>query len=71
MNIVEGAIFHGHCQMSEGLLDISDVAKYLEIDLREIEDLANSGKIPATRLGNSWKFERNKIEQWASAGKVK
>ncbi len=70
LNIVEGAIFQGHCQMSEGLLNIDEVAKYLEIDLSEIETLAGSGKIPATRTGSEWKFERNKIDQWAATGRM-
>jgi excisionase family DNA binding protein len=76
LNIVEGAIFQGRCDMQTGggdlasLLNMDEVAKYLEIDLDEIEKLANSGKIPATRSGNTWKFERNQIETWAASGKL-
>jgi excisionase family DNA binding protein len=71
LNIVEGAIFQGNCRMTESLLNIDEVAKYLEIDLAEIEELANSGKIPAMRSGNNWKFERGQIDNWAASGKVK
>lgn len=76
LNIVEGALFQGKCQMlsdnsDSDLLDISEVAKYLEIDLNEIEDLANSGKIPGTRSGDSWKFERSKIDNWAASGRIR
>lgn len=78
LNIVEGAVFQGHCQMLEkpdkiggDLLNIDEVAKYLEIDLNEIEELANSGKIPGTRAGNSWKFERSQIDHWAASGRIK
>ncbi|MBP9854735.1 MAG: polymer-forming cytoskeletal protein [Candidatus Omnitrophica bacterium] len=78
LNIVEGAVFQGRCQMSNitaaaenpDLLDITDVAKYLEIDLQEIEALANAGKIPATKQGKNWKFERSTIDQWAASGKL-
>ncbi len=81
LNIVEGALFQGRCQMNSaaatetvtvpaGLLDINEVAKYLEIDLNEIERLANTGKIPGTKSGNTWKFERNQIENWAASGKL-
>lgn len=70
LNIVEGAIFQGNCQMMEGLLNIEEVAKYLEIDVTEIEQLANSGRIPASKNGSSWKFERVKIDTWASTGRV-
>ncbi len=71
LNIVEGAIFHGHCQMSEWWLNIDDVAKYLEIEIKEIEKLANTGKIPAKKMGNTWKFERSQIYNWASSEAVK
>ena len=66
LNIVEGAIFQGNCKMSESLLNIDEVSKYLEIDMQEIENLANSGKIPATRSGNKWQFERAQIDNWAT-----
>jgi len=70
LNIVEGAIFQGFSKMTEGLLNIDEVAKYLEIDMKEIEELANSGKIPATKSGGNWKFERNQIDNWVSSVKV-
>ena len=70
LNIVEGAILQGNCHMLEDLLNIDEVSKYLEIDMNEIERLANSGQIPATRNGNMWRFERAKIDNWAATGKV-
>jgi len=71
LNIVEGAVFQGRCQMVEEYLDMEEVAKYLEIDLPAVRDLADSGKIPATKAGETWKFERSKIDVWAASGKVK
>ena len=70
LNIVEGALFQGSCQMMENLLNIDEVAKYLEIEITEIESLALSGKIPAIKNGSQWKFERGKIDHWATTGKV-
>ncbi len=71
LNIVEGAVFHGKCSMiKDDLLNIDEVASYLEIDMKEIEELANSGKIPGTKTGDSWKFERDKIDDWAASGRV-
>ncbi len=70
LNIVEGAIFQGRCQMLEEFLDVAELSKYLEIDQPTIVELANSGKIPATRNGDSWVFDRNRIDSWAAAGKV-
>ncbi|HNV23996.1 MAG TPA: polymer-forming cytoskeletal protein [Candidatus Omnitrophota bacterium] len=69
LNIVEGALFQGNCQMPEenNLLDIDEVSKYLEIDIHEIEKMANSGEIPGKKENNTWKFERAQIDHWASS----
>jgi excisionase family DNA binding protein len=70
LNIVEGAIFQGRCHMLEDVLTIDDLAQYLEIEISAIVELASTGKIPAIKEGDSWKFERAQIDQWASSGKV-
>ncbi|MEI7998662.1 MAG: polymer-forming cytoskeletal protein [Candidatus Omnitrophota bacterium] len=71
LNIVEGAVFQGRCQMYEEFLNAEDLSQYLEIEVATIEELATTGKIPAIKDDNGWKFERVKIDQWAVAGKVK
>ena len=71
LNIVEGAVFQGKCQMLDDFLTVEDLAQYLEIENSAIVDLASSGKIPAFKEGELWKFERAKIDQWATSGKVK
>jgi excisionase family DNA binding protein len=70
LNIVEGAVFQGRCSMLEDVLSIDDLAQYLEIEIPAILELATTGKIPAIKAGDSWKFERAQIDQWASSGKV-
>ena len=71
LSIVEGAIFQGRCQMMDDFLNVEEVANYLEIDKPSIVELASSGKIPAVRENEQWKFERAKIDQWATSGKLK
>lgn len=70
INLVEGAVFQGNCQMAEDMLDIGEVSRYLEIDRKEIEVLADAGKIPGKREDDGWKFERSQIDHWASSGKI-
>ncbi len=78
LNIVEGAVFHGHCSMGSSdettqysdMMDIDEVARYLEIDEQEIISLVNAGKIPAEKIGDSWRFKRSQIDAWASSGRV-
>jgi len=57
LNIVEGAIFQGHCHMLEDILSIDDLAQYLEIEIPAILELAATGKIPAFKEGDNWKFK--------------
>ena len=71
LNIVEGAMFQGKCQMFDEFLTVEDLAQYLEIEDSAIVELVASGKIPAFKEGEHWKFERSKIEQWAAEGKMK
>ena len=70
LNIAEGAIFQGKCFMLGDIFDTEGLAKYLEVDLSTILDWANNGKIPAFKEGTNWKFERKKIDEWVSAGKI-
>ena len=71
LNIVEGAIFQGQCQMVEEFLNVDEVGKYLELDTPSIMELVDSGKIPANRSGNSWTFERRRIDEWAASERIK
>ena len=70
LNVVEGAIFQGKCQMMEDILSVEELSKYLEIEPPAIIELANAGQIPATRNGEDWTFERSKIDTWAASGKI-
>lgn len=70
LNIVEGAVFQGMCQMMEDVLNVEELALYLEIEQSTIIELANSGEIPAIKNGDEWTFERSKIDSWAATGKI-
>lgn len=69
--IAEGAKFEGSCHMLEDVLTAEDLAKYLEVDINSVIDWANSGKVPAYKDGERWKFERLKIDEWVASGAIK
>ena len=50
--------------MSDQILTVKQVAKYLNVNERTIYRMANSKKIPAFKVGSSWRFKLNEIEQW-------
>lgn len=70
LNVAEGAIFEGKCAMLHDFFNTEEVARYLEVDLKSINEWADTGKIPATKEGNDWKFERKSIDSWVASGKV-
>lgn len=81
LSVSEGAFISGNIQMpgfsqAAGAgrgdwLNISQLAKYLEVDMAKINEWASGGLIPGTKEGGEWIFERNKVDQWISEGKVK
>ncbi|HAJ56907.1 MAG TPA: hypothetical protein DCL35_03950 [Candidatus Omnitrophica bacterium] len=70
LSVAEGAVFQGKCSMLCDVLDTDGLARYLEVDSNTVQDWASTGKIPAFKEGNDWKFERRRIDEWVSAGKV-
>lgn len=78
LSIAEGAIFDGNSKMAaqtkdyiENIMNAEDLAKYLEIDMNLVQEWANSGRLPGSKDGNAWQFERSKIDEWVAQGKIK
>jgi len=71
LNIVEGAIFEGQCQMLKEQLTADETARYLELDTPSVVEMANAGTLPGIRDGSEWKFERAKIDHWIALEKAK
>ena len=70
LNVAEGAILEGQCSMLHDFLNPEQLAKYLEVELNSIMEWANSGKVPGSKDGNDWKFERKAIDTWVADGKI-
>lgn len=68
--INEGAVFEGTCHMLRDHFSIDELAKYLEVELASITEWASAGKVPAIKDGESWKFERQAIDEWLAAGRI-
>lgn len=50
--------------MSDQILTVKDVASYLKLNERTVYRLATSAKIPAFKVGTSWRFKKEDIENW-------
>jgi len=81
LSIAEGAVLEGNCRMlsgaksetavKTGFMTADDLAKYLEVDLAVIDEWVSSGKLPASKDGNSWRFDRTRVDEWIAEGKIK
>ena len=50
--------------MPEDILTIKEVADYLKVTERTLYRLAQEGKIPAFKVGGSWRFRRDDLDHW-------
>ncbi len=81
LSITEGAVFEGTSHMIKGketktistkeLLNIEDVARYLEVDRSLILSWASEGKLPAVKEKDTWKFERTALDAWIANEKIR
>jgi excisionase family DNA binding protein len=71
LSVDEGAILEGNCRMLKDFFNAEELTKYLEVDLNSVLEWANSGKIPAYKEANEWKFERKSVDAWIASGKLK
>lgn len=77
LSVEKGAVFQGKCEMvedkraepgtREDVLNVEEVARYLEVDSATVYEWAQKGEIPAVREGNGWKFKKGRIEEWIAS----
>lgn len=51
----------------EEILTIDEVATYLKVGKRTVYRLAANGKLPAFKLGGTWRFRRGELDQWIAS----
>ena len=49
--------------MTEDVMTVREVAKYLKLDERTVYNLAIKGKLPAIKIGKQWRFRRSQIDR--------
>lgn len=53
--------------MSNEIMTIQELAAYLQIGPGKLYRLAQTGKIPATKVGRTWRFRRDLVDDWFAA----
>jgi excisionase family DNA binding protein len=53
------------------LMTVSEVADYLRVTKKTVYRLLLRGKIPATKVGNQWRFAQSAIDKWLQKNSIK
>ncbi len=71
LQVEPGAGLDGQVHMGGGSSTLSpkEVAEYLEVDIRTIEQWARDGKLPGAQEGGQWRFEKSKVDEWVATQK--
>jgi len=71
LQIEPGAEFEGTIHMGgQGSnLSLKEVAEYLEVEVRTVEQWAREGKMPGIQEGSQWRFEKARVDEWVASQK--
>ncbi len=50
--------------MAEKWLTIDQIADYLQVSREKIYKMCQQSRMPASKLGGQWRFDKNEIDQW-------
>ncbi len=78
LSIADGAVIDGKIRMLDldkstgsGKLSLRDVAQYLEVEAKVVEEWANQKKIPGEFQNGEWRFNQVAVDKWLQDEKVK
>jgi excisionase family DNA binding protein len=46
------------------IMNVRELAMYLRLSEAKVYRMANSGGVPAFRVGKSWRFKKDMIDDW-------
>src|SRR5262249_34565711 len=55
---------HGNGAMTNEMMDLEQLADYLQRDVREVGKLASRGRLPGQKVAGKWRFARAEINHW-------
>lgn len=53
------------------ILTLKELAEYMRVNTATIYRLVRTGKIPAFRVGNRWRFRKTSIDEWLNSNESK
>ncbi len=55
---------------SSEILTIDELAAYLKVPKSTLYMLAREGKVPSTKVGRHWRFQKRAIDRWLEGKRV-
>ena len=55
---------HNSMKVEHMILTVREVADYLRLSQAKVYRLANEGQIPVARLGKTWRFRKDLLDEW-------
>jgi len=55
----------------ESLLNIKEVAEYLQVETATLYHWSKQGKIPAMKVGALWRYRQSDIDEWLEGQKTR
>lgn len=52
-------------------LTIDELSEYLKMGRTKLYRMAQEGNIPASKVGNQWRFDRDEIDEWMKRQRFK
>ena len=52
----------------DNLLTVKEVAHLLRVSTQTLYKMLEQGSIPALRIGNQWRFDRQQVTEWLTTG---
>ncbi len=71
LEVEPGASLNGAVHMGgQGSnLSLQEVAEYLEVEVRTVEQWAREGKMSGLQEGGQWRFEKARVDEWVASQK--
>ena len=51
-------------------LTIDELIAYLKMGKTKLYTMAQKGKIPCSKIGSQWRFDREEIDEWIKSGRA-
>ena len=54
----------------ETLMTLEELAEYLRLSKDTVYRMAQTGKIPASKVGAQWRFRKDEVDEWLKQDRI-